>query len=191
LQRLRRIVLPRGIARDLTRAIARIGTTRMPRAPTLRRLSTQALLASLRPHQLRGRSFVFDRRRHGRLGDSAILLAFVIVHKYPADFAARLGAAATVAILKHTNLACSIGGTPEGEPMELPLSKVVNTSTIAERSAKCVFCRDTIALADAMRSLGVCKLCSMEIAEFGWRTVYDRDLNVGEIPANLRLAYKL
>ncbi|HXN86880.1 MAG TPA: hypothetical protein VN867_12465 [Candidatus Binataceae bacterium] len=75
--------------------------------------------------------------------------------------------------------------------MELQLPKAVNTSAPAERSAKCVFCRDTIPLVDAMRSLGVCKLCGSEIAEFGWRTVYDRDLNLGEIPVNLRRAYKL
>ena len=75
--------------------------------------------------------------------------------------------------------------------MQLQLRKLVNNSAIAERSAKCAFCRDTILLADAMRSLGVCRLCSLEIAEFGWRTVYDRDLNIGEIPANLRIAYKL
>jgi hypothetical protein len=75
--------------------------------------------------------------------------------------------------------------------MELQLPKLINTSVMAERSVKCAFCRDTILLADAMRSLGVCKLCSSEIAEFGWRTVYDRDLQIGEIPTNLRLAYKL
>jgi len=75
--------------------------------------------------------------------------------------------------------------------MELQLPKVVNTTAMAERSAKCVFCRDAILLADAMRTLGVCKICSLEIAEFGWRTVYDRDLKIGEIPVNLRLAYKL
>ena len=75
--------------------------------------------------------------------------------------------------------------------MELPLPKVVNTSAMAERSVRCAFCRDTILLADAMRTLGVCRLCSSEIAEFGWRTVYDRDLNIGQIPANLRRAYKL
>jgi hypothetical protein len=40
-------------------------------------------------------------------------------------------------------------------------------------------------------SAGVCRLCVSEIEEFGWRTVYDRDQDVGQIPANLRAAYKL
>ena len=75
--------------------------------------------------------------------------------------------------------------------MEIQLPKLINTSAMGDRSVKCAFCRDTILLADAMRTVGVCKLCSSEIAEFGWRTIYDRDLNIGEIPANLRLAYKL
>jgi len=75
--------------------------------------------------------------------------------------------------------------------MEMELPKIINTSAMEDRSVKCAFCRDTILLADAMRTLGVCKLCSSEIAEFGWRTIYDRDLNIGEIPPNLRLAYKL
>lgn len=68
---------------------------------------------------------------------------------------------------------------------------VRKTTATAERSVKCVFCRDPILLADAMRNAGVCTLCASEIEEFGWRTVYDRDGNVGQIPANLRAAYKL
>jgi len=69
--------------------------------------------------------------------------------------------------------------------------RVVKTTTIAQRTVKCVFCRDRIPLTDAMKSRGVCGLCLVEIAELGWRTVYDRDLNVGEIPNNLRSAYNL
>ena len=72
--------------------------------------------------------------------------------------------------------------------METALRK---TTTATERLVKCAFCRDPILLADAMRSAGVCKLCAMEIEEFGWRTIYDRDQNIGQIPANLRAAYKL
>ena len=39
-----------------------------------------------------------------------------------------------------------------------------------------------------MQSSGVCKLCASEIEEFGWRTVYDREQQLGQIPINLRLA---
>jgi hypothetical protein len=70
-------------------------------------------------------------------------------------------------------------------------SRVGKSTATADRSVKCVFCRDPILLADAMRNAGVCRLCASEIEEFGWRTIYDRDQNVGQIPANLRAAYKL
>lgn len=74
--------------------------------------------------------------------------------------------------------------------MELQL-RTIRTTTIAERSVKCVFCRDPIPLTEALKSRGVCAMCQVEIAELGWKTVYDRDLNIGEIPANLRAAYNL
>lgn len=74
--------------------------------------------------------------------------------------------------------------------MELNL-RIPRSTATSDRSVKCVFCRDPILLADAMRTAGVCRLCASEIEEFGWRTVYDRDLSVGQIPANLRAAYKL
>ncbi len=67
----------------------------------------------------------------------------------------------------------------------------VRPTATAERSVKCVFCRDPILLADAMRNAGVCRLCASEIEELSWRTVYDREQNLGQIPANLRAAYKL
>jgi hypothetical protein len=69
--------------------------------------------------------------------------------------------------------------------------RVSRTTTIAERSVRCVFCRDPIPLTQALKSRGVCAQCQEEIAELGWRTIYDRDLNVGEIPVNLRTAYNL
>jgi hypothetical protein len=74
--------------------------------------------------------------------------------------------------------------------MELS-TRVRKTAATSDRSIKCVFCRDPILLGVAMLSAGVCKLCASEIAEFGWRTVYDRDQNIGQIPTNLRVAYKL
>jgi hypothetical protein len=70
-----------------------------------------------------------------------------------------------------------------------PVTRKITTT--GERVVKCVFCRDPIVLADAMRMAGVCRLCASEIEEFGWRTVYDREQNLGAIPANLRAAYKL
>ena len=60
-----------------------------------------------------------------------------------------------------------------------------------EPTVKCAFCRDPMPLADAAQFGGVCRLCASEIAELGWRTVYDREQNIGQIPANLRAAYKL
>ncbi len=70
-------------------------------------------------------------------------------------------------------------------------SRISKTTATVDRSVKCVFCRDSIALAEAMHNAGVCKLCASEIEEFGWRTIYDREQSIGQIPANLRAAYKL
>jgi hypothetical protein len=60
-----------------------------------------------------------------------------------------------------------------------------------ERTLKCAFCKDRIPEAERAQTGGVCKLCASELEEFGWRTVYDREQNLGQIPANLRAAYKL
>ena len=63
---------------------------------------------------------------------------------------------------------------------------------VANRSVRCVFCRDTIALNEYLKTqTPVCRLCRIEMTEFGWRTVYDREHGIGDIPANLRVAYKL
>jgi len=70
-------------------------------------------------------------------------------------------------------------------------SRVSKVTAMVDRSVKCVFCRDAISLTEAMQSAGVCKLCASEIEEFGWRTIYDREQNIGQIPPNLRNAYKL
>jgi hypothetical protein len=71
------------------------------------------------------------------------------------------------------------------------VSHVRRSSNQGPPRARCVFCREALPLGDPTRSSGVCKLCASEIEEFGWRTIYDRDRNVGQIPANLRVAYKL
>jgi hypothetical protein len=65
------------------------------------------------------------------------------------------------------------------------------TTTIAQRTVRCAFCRDPIPFQVAIKTRGVCKLCLAEIAELGWHTVYDRDGNIGAIPQNLRAAYGL
>jgi len=71
------------------------------------------------------------------------------------------------------------------------VTRIRKTSLTSERVVKCVFCRDPIPLVEAMRNAGVCRLCASEIEELGWRTVYDREHKVGQIPPNLRAAYKL
>jgi hypothetical protein len=75
--------------------------------------------------------------------------------------------------------------------MEPAVNQLEKTITAPERAVKCAFCRDQIPLADAVQTAGVCKLCVSEFEEFGWRTVYDREQKVGQIPSNLRAAYKL
>ncbi len=70
-------------------------------------------------------------------------------------------------------------------------TRTARTTTVAQRTVKCVFCRDTIPFSVAIKTRGVCRLCIAEIEELGWRTVYDRDRNLGVIPANLKSAYSL
>lgn len=74
--------------------------------------------------------------------------------------------------------------------MEVPNHTEASVVT-AEPMVKCAFCKDAMPRAEAVRSQSVCRLCASEIEEFGWRTVYDREQNLGQIPANLRAAYKL
>ncbi len=59
------------------------------------------------------------------------------------------------------------------------------------RMVKCAFCHDLMPPLEAMKGKGVCRLCRLEMAELSWRTVYDRDLRIGEIPSNLRETYRL
>lgn len=75
--------------------------------------------------------------------------------------------------------------------MEMELEKSHRSTATAQRTVKCAFCRDQMPLAEALRGRGVCRLCRLEIAELSWRTIYDRDLRIGEIPSNLRQAYRL
>jgi hypothetical protein len=61
----------------------------------------------------------------------------------------------------------------------------------AGRTVKCAYCRERVPLVEAMKGRGVCRLCRLEMAEMSWRTIYDREHQIGEIPANLREAYQL
>lgn len=69
--------------------------------------------------------------------------------------------------------------------------RTTRTTTIAQRTVRCAFCHDSIPFTVAIKTKGVCEICIAEIAEFGWRVVYDRDQKLGEIPANLRVQYNL
>lgn len=73
----------------------------------------------------------------------------------------------------------------------MELQKIHRTTPTAQRMVKCAFCRDLMPLAEAVKGRGICRLCRLEIAEMSWRTIYDRDQRIGEIPENLREAYGL
>jgi len=61
----------------------------------------------------------------------------------------------------------------------------------AERTVKCAFCQQRLTPTEVVQPSGVCGLCASEIKELGWRTIYDRELKIGQIPANLKATYKL
>ncbi len=73
----------------------------------------------------------------------------------------------------------------------MDLQKIRPATPRPHRMVKCAFCHDLMPPAEAVKGRGVCRLCRLEIAELSWRTVYDRDLRIGEIPVNLREAYRL
>jgi hypothetical protein len=60
-----------------------------------------------------------------------------------------------------------------------------------EHLVGCVVCHRPIPLPEFGRTGGACATCAEEVAEIAWKTVYDRDRGIGEIPPNLRAAYKL
>lgn len=63
--------------------------------------------------------------------------------------------------------------------------------TIANRVVGCLWCHQPTTHAEVIRNHGLCRKCAEQIAEISWRLVYDRDLKIGSIPANLRVAYGL
>lgn len=50
---------------------------------------------------------------------------------------------------------------------------------------RCIGCSDVFPTTNVMASnIGLCRLCA-EQSPYGWRTVYDRERQIGQIPANL------
>ena len=62
---------------------------------------------------------------------------------------------------------------------------------VSNRVARCLWCHQPSTHAEVVRNRGLCRECVEHYAEISWRVVYDRDLKVGSIPANLRVAYGL
>lgn len=63
--------------------------------------------------------------------------------------------------------------------------------SVASRMVGCLWCHQPSSHAEIVRNRGLCRLCAEQNAEISWRLVYDRDLKIGSIPKNLRLAYGL
>lgn len=63
--------------------------------------------------------------------------------------------------------------------------------TIANRVVGCLWCHQPATHAEVIRNHGLCRSCAEQCAEISWRLVYDRDLKIGSIPENLRIAYGL
>jgi ribosomal protein S14 len=71
-----------------------------------------------------------------------------------------------------------------------PATAVVRP-TVSSRVVACLWCRQDTTQADVLRHHGLCRSCVRDNVEVSWRLVYDRDRNIGAIPSNLRLAYRL
>ena len=63
--------------------------------------------------------------------------------------------------------------------------------TFSSRVVACLWCHENTTQADVMRNHGLCRSCVHDNVEISWRVVYDRDRNIGAIPSNLRVAYRL
>ncbi len=124
----------------------------------------------------------------GRSPDSIILIfsaaeGFFTFHQcFPAQCFTAIRALPTLvkAMFADDNLEFQVEANPNRQP-----------GPSLKFSPRCAFCRDPISLTEPTPASGLCRLCESEIEELGWRTVYDREQNVGQIPANLRMAYKL
>lgn len=63
--------------------------------------------------------------------------------------------------------------------------------SLSKRVVGCLWCHQPATHAEVVRYHGLCRACVEQWSEISWRLVYDRDLRIGSIPANLRLAYGL
>lgn len=64
-------------------------------------------------------------------------------------------------------------------------------SPARNRMTTCIWCHAPVLITAARRHEGICPLCVSENSEIAWRTVYDRERGVGQIPPNLRRDYQL
>ena len=64
-------------------------------------------------------------------------------------------------------------------------------NAVASRVVGCLWCRQPSSHAEVVRNRGLCASCVAECVGISWRVIYDRDRNIGSIPANLRVAYGL
>ena len=62
---------------------------------------------------------------------------------------------------------------------------------VSNRVVGCLWCHQPSTHGEVIRNHGLCQPCVEQLAEISWRVVYDRDLNIGSIPRNLRVAYGL
>jgi hypothetical protein len=63
--------------------------------------------------------------------------------------------------------------------------------TVANRVVGCLWCHQPSTHAEVIRNRGLCRACTEENVAISWRLIYDRDRQIGSIPANLRVAYSL
>jgi hypothetical protein len=62
---------------------------------------------------------------------------------------------------------------------------------VSNRVVRCLWCHQGSSHADVIRNHGLCGACVEECVTISWRVIYDRERNIGSIPANLRVAYGL
>jgi hypothetical protein len=61
----------------------------------------------------------------------------------------------------------------------------MNRSAKGRARQRCIGCGHVFPTAHVMAStIGLCSECSIR-SPYGWRTVYDRERQIGQIPANL------
>ena len=63
--------------------------------------------------------------------------------------------------------------------------------SVSNRVVRCLWCHQPSPHADVIRNHGLCAGCADDYVAISWRVIYDRERNLGSIPANLRIAYRL